>query len=342
MRKKFQSGIPRRKAIKLGVAGSLGSLGLIAGSSTEAAAATSEPQDQWSDGVDTKDETTGDDIIVSQGTNLAWYNAASNDAKNAWVHDMAITTTATGWVRDGMDGSYKGPAGTISSTNWEIDLSGASSSDTIGWAVNPNINNKYSGAYPKSSGDLVPDFWETTIKAAVGIMNPTAGAVISAADILAETYEDDGLTQNSTGWTFEHSSSPSMTDAGHVQRFNIEVPYDVDPNDVVKISAWSPSGLYVAEVSFYCYFAGVEDSPPAVAESTIESDTDTKSLDPNKMTSEEKEKYGVQKVTSEDTRQSAITTSEQESSSSPEYVATNLPLAVEVNSKSYKKTNKDK
>jgi len=51
----------RRKALKLGIVGSLGTLGLSSGASTEAVAVSSEPEDQWSDDMDSQDSTPSDD-----------------------------------------------------------------------------------------------------------------------------------------------------------------------------------------------------------------------------------------------------------------------------------------
>ncbi|MBP1988070.1 hypothetical protein J2753_002582 [Halolamina salifodinae] len=335
-------GINRRSAMKLAATTGISSSLLATLGSEEVAAATS-PEEVYPESETAHLTGSTSDPAVSQGTTIGWHRSYIPDPDNVptedidyWLHEFSITSTSTGWLRNSYDGSMERNAATISGIHWELDMSGTFStqSDHGDFTHFPMSDEKYAGYYPHPDNSN-ENYWqglEILFDAAISVISAGAGAALIADDLISLMVEDasQGLTELSKGWTFDNNPDGYHEQMHSTHRIQMEVPFDVDDSDEVEITVWT-GGQVGVEVSYTLAFTENGDDPPAQTSSVSPS-----TLDPDKMTPEQKDKYGVKKASGSSTNAELSVNKEGTESSSAESVAweaTNLPLQVKSTSR---------
>lgn len=270
---------------------------------------------------------------VSQSSSLGWYVPESGDEGDYWEHEFSITTTSIGWNRRSSDGSCEGKTNNITSQHWELDMSGTSKSGSGEDFTHYTKNDeKYCGFYPHPDNSLEGGMQavEILVDAAVGVKNPAIGGLLLIDDVLDALRKDanQGLENIANGFAFDNRFDNYQDKVYQTHRIVIEVPYDVGIDDEVEVTTWT-GGEIGTETTYTLNFTAYEDTAPFEPNS-VEPTT----LDPEKMTDSQKEEYGVKEVDKTQTESISIDESGDTSGTdSTKYVATNLPMNVETDSK---------
>lgn len=220
----------RRKL--LGKVGAISGLSLVGipslGAGTAVATSGETPAENYAVNASTGDPS-GDEQVISQGTNLGWYSAAWHPGRNAWLHDIVLTSTQVSTV---YGGDYV--KDDIGSTSYSLDII-ASNESSADWKILPSVNSSYAGVGPKQTTNVIPDWFETPFDLAIGILHPAAAVAVTLDDIYDVTRVNNQLTETTadTGWEMNHSAAllDGWERAHHNQRFLVEVPPEYKPRE---------------------------------------------------------------------------------------------------------------
>ncbi|KPN29753.1 hypothetical protein SY89_00470 [Halolamina pelagica] len=336
--------------MKSAAASGIGTAVLSALSSGDAAAITGDEPKMFSDAV-THVLNTGNILepAVTQSSSIGWYVPTSGEQDDYWRHEFAISTTSKAWDRRSSDGSYERDASHISSQHWDLDMSGTTNNYGADFTHYTMNDEKYCGFYPHPDEEVQGlDIADLLFDSLIGAINAPVGGVMVAEDLIQLMIQDvqQGLNNVTNGFTFDNELNEYHEKMIQSHRLVVEVPYDVDTDDEVKVTAWT-GGEVGTEVQFtlnFTYYADTApyssgsqynvdsgyEADPQYGEDGADPGTPTKgegadpetpaTLNPRKMSKEQKRKYGVKKVASDN-------------SSEMKYKATNLPLSVEIETK---------
>lgn len=352
--------IKRRNMMKLAAISGVGTSLLSALGSKEAAAVTGDTPETFSDSV-THVLNTGNIVepAVTQASTIGWYVPSSGEDDNYWTHKFAISTTSTGWNRRSSDGSFEKKAANLSDQHWDLDMSGTSLSSGGDFTHYTMNDEKYCGFHPHpDGGNKGLEIAEIIFDTAIGAINAPVGAALVADDLIQIMTQDvsKGLNDVTNGFTFHNKPDGYHKQMVQSHRIAVEVPYDVNTEDQVKITTWTggEAGTQVTFTLNFTYYADTAPYEPSSYEPDSEVEADSgydrleyepssrfenngadpntptpgeganpetpATLNPRKMSKKQKNKYGIKKVPGD-------------KSSPPKFIATNLPLNVEIETK---------
>ena len=270
-----------------------------------------EPQESW----DFENEVTnGAGNTLYHSLEVVWYSADWYSSRG-WTHDMAISGVAS--CRSSSDS----PVENIDKNRYYMQVV-----DEEDMRVDPDQGDDFHGVYPSGGSSGLPAWVEIPTAAAISTLSAPAGFALTAKELVEAMEPEDGYNIYDYGYGFQKTPGTwtlGWTDASHFQRFMFESQHkstigrDMWMNDVFK--AISETSEITVDIEIW------KDDTPEVGTSDTGGNSEdqvVETTNPNEMSEEQKEKFGVSKVEPE------VSTSGNTEKEQPEFRATNIPITI--------------